>query len=399
MEGIWVIGLLLVASFWSVNGTGSSCQDIDHDACIAMGNQNPKLCSDQILAKTACPKFCKKCPVTCYSCNTTTSDVSNCNTETCAQGEMCVLKTASTAGNADLYSMMCGPQMICSLGRKRNQQYSDVLGLQSRDMSLNLKCCGSDLCNNPQPVPTTTVATTKTTTTTQKPTTTIATTKTTTTISQPTTASSASTPMLTVSQTPVTHHATQQQTSGCKRDIIIILDDSNPMRVFFGAIKAVLTDVISHLDIGPDETRVALGTFSRYGTKQWNLDSHMDKPSLLSAIDHISSHNWAYNANNLVAIELALSSFSQGNRPAVPDDVIFITEGHTYHFFSHNKENIAVHSLHQKSNNVITIAVGVANQNEMHQIATDNSRYLYIQDYAHYNHQTVVSKILSLVCK
>ena len=124
----------------------------------------------------------------------------------------------------------------------------------------------------------------------------------------------------------------------------------------------------------------------------------MDKSSLLSAVNSLQGGTWALTGNNLVAIELVLNNFNQGNRPSVPDDVIFISEGHSLHYFSQNKEDAAIRALHQKSNNVISVAVGAANQNEMNRIASDNSHFIYIPDYANFNQNNVVTKLLNLVC-
>ncbi|XP_045178954.2 cartilage matrix protein-like [Mercenaria mercenaria] len=292
---------------------------------------------------------------------------------------MCLLKTVSGSGNAKKYKMMCGAPLFCSTDRKRNQQYSSVIGLQSRGASVDLHCCDSDLCNSPEKTITTTrpITTTTTTTTTSTPTT-----------------------RLTVSQTPVYHYATQQPAS-CQRDIIIMVEDSLEMALYYGVVKSSLAHVISHLDIGPGATRVGLGTFGPHsGTKKWDLDSYMDKASVLSAVNRLSHQNWDSNANNLVAVNFVLQNFYQGNRPGVPDDVIFITEGHTPHWFSQNKLNTAIQSLHQKSNNVIAIALGAANQNELHHISTDNQHYFYVQDILHYDHNNLVSNVLNLVlCK
>ena len=60
--------------------------------------------------------------------------------------------------------------------------------------------------------------------------------------------------------------------AACKRDIIIVIDRSAPMFPFRNQIKAFLIDLISHLDIGADQTLIAMGTFAHLGTIQWNLD-------------------------------------------------------------------------------------------------------------------------------
>ncbi|XP_060587553.1 neuronal acetylcholine receptor subunit beta-3-like [Ruditapes philippinarum] len=146
----------------------TSCQDLDSAACIAMAKQNSALCTDQMLAQNACPAYCKLCPLTCYNCNVTMPDVNQCNTVSCANGEVCLLKT-SGVGNTNMYSMSCGPKTTCPNGRKRNRKYSDAFGMQSRDTTNSVVCCDSDLCNSPvavSPAVTTTSTVTTTTSTT-----------------------------------------------------------------------------------------------------------------------------------------------------------------------------------------------------------------------------------------
>lgn len=62
-----VKGLILVvyATLCRVEGGGSSCQDIDHDACVSMGKQNSQMCADTVLSNNACPAYCSNCREYC----------------------------------------------------------------------------------------------------------------------------------------------------------------------------------------------------------------------------------------------------------------------------------------------------------------------------------------------
>jgi hypothetical protein len=51
-----------------------------------------------------------------------------------------------------------------------------------------------------------------------------------------------------------------------------MVDKSAAMRPYFGAIQSFITSIISHLDIGTDKTRVALGLFGIAAQKRWNFD-------------------------------------------------------------------------------------------------------------------------------
>jgi hypothetical protein len=128
--------------------------------------------------------------------------------------------------------------------------------------------------------------------------------------------------------------------------------------------------------------------------------SYADKASLISAVNSIYVNHWALYANNLAAVESILHYFYQGNRPSVPDVVILISEGHSFHFFSQNKEDAAIQSLHQMSNDVISVAMGGANKNELSHISSDNSHLIYIPDsnYSNQHGAMILSNLLSLIC-
>ena len=54
-----------------------------------------------------------------------------------------------------------------------------------------------------------------------------------------------------------------------------MIEDSSDLFWYYGAIKSSLNTVLINLDIGPDQTRVALGTFGVHSaTKQWDLDRY-----------------------------------------------------------------------------------------------------------------------------
>ncbi|XP_053402221.1 fibropellin-1-like isoform X5 [Mercenaria mercenaria] len=168
--------LLLFALVSSVEGSGYSCEDIDPAACAQMAKQNANLCSEPILSQTACPKLCGKCPITCYNCNTTSPDISSCNTVTCDKNKLCMVKMVKSTRTGHIrYSLGCASDTVCDGGRKRAQH-----DRQSR--SVKIDCCDDDLCNTPLATTLSTTASTTTSTTTILPTTTSSTAVSTTTI-------------------------------------------------------------------------------------------------------------------------------------------------------------------------------------------------------------------------
>ncbi|XP_045172604.2 collagen alpha-3(VI) chain-like isoform X2 [Mercenaria mercenaria] len=111
-----------------------------------MLHQNPGLCNDPGLSSTACPRFCKKCPLVCHHCDATVQNFTDCNTtRTCQIGEQCMLHQLTSSGDGHHeYRMSCASVEMCDgtglmpFGRR---------GLQSRD--INVHCCTDDMCNHP----------------------------------------------------------------------------------------------------------------------------------------------------------------------------------------------------------------------------------------------------------
>lgn len=56
-----MLSVYLFILILGVDGSGKSCDDIDHEACIAMAKQNSLMCSDAVLATSVCPNFCNHC--------------------------------------------------------------------------------------------------------------------------------------------------------------------------------------------------------------------------------------------------------------------------------------------------------------------------------------------------
>ncbi|XP_045180045.2 uncharacterized protein LOC123539470 isoform X2 [Mercenaria mercenaria] len=221
MNKILYSGIIVCLLLSSAKGTGQSCEDIDHDACVAMATQNANLCSDPVLAKSACPHYCNNCPMTCYSCNTTVPDITLCNTVTCSNNEICMWKEVTRLDHRNHhYVFGCATKAYCNDERKRD--------IHSRSIVIN--CCLNDLCN--KPVPTTTMSATSTT-------------------------------RITTPPFPV-----------CPRDIIVMVDHSDAGVAYYPEIKSFLSDLVKTMRIGPNNTKVSLASFGRMYTHiEWLLDS------------------------------------------------------------------------------------------------------------------------------
>jgi hypothetical protein len=54
-----------------------------------------------------------------------------------------------------------------------------------------------------------------------------------------------------------------------------MIEDSSDLYLYYSTIKGTLHELLQNIDIGPDKTRVALGTFGLWqGTKLWDLDRY-----------------------------------------------------------------------------------------------------------------------------
>ncbi|XP_060599278.1 uncharacterized protein LOC132752893 isoform X2 [Ruditapes philippinarum] len=140
------------------------CSDIDHNACVVMASQNAKMCSDPVLAATACPVYCNKCPtrLTCYNCSFSNPNANTCKTVSCQTDEVCMVREIKpTFNGSTTYNVGCEKKLVCDGQKKRS--------IHSR--SVYIDCCLTDLCNLPSSsIPTTTsrLSTLKTTSTTDR---------------------------------------------------------------------------------------------------------------------------------------------------------------------------------------------------------------------------------------
>ncbi|KAH3834285.1 uncharacterized protein LOC127880121 [Dreissena polymorpha] len=135
--------LAMIACISHVN---SACADIDVIACREQAAADPNMCQDPVLSTTACPSYCKKCPLTCYHCQTTGQNNVPCTTQkTCAVGEQCVYReiTDPLTGSTEHIST-CASNKVC-LGQELMQVVFGRRSINTRNVAI--QCCSSDLCN------------------------------------------------------------------------------------------------------------------------------------------------------------------------------------------------------------------------------------------------------------
>ncbi|XP_053375179.1 uncharacterized protein LOC128547223 [Mercenaria mercenaria] len=329
----------LLAVLLSVTYCSGLCQDIDTKACELMLQQNQGLCNDPTLSSTACPRFCKKCPLVCHHCDASVQNFTDCNTtRTCQIGEQCMLHQLTSSGDGHHeYRMSCASVEMCDgtglmpFGRR---------GLQSRD--INVHCCADDMCNHPS-VPTPAPA--------------------------------------------------------CKRDIEILIQDSTDSSASQYIIQ-FLKDLVSHLDIGASDNLVGLASIDTGVHRQNHLDSHTTRSDLLQALDRIKFNHRTNNIDvddvtHFLNNELHPGRHS-GDRPSYENAVLIITNYATKH--THTDLDSNLHHDHQKAflSSVTVINVGSGSNAQLDSLATDQQHVLSVTDYSSLSQS--LSHVLALFC-
>ncbi|XP_060573255.1 uncharacterized protein LOC132731148 isoform X2 [Ruditapes philippinarum] len=317
---LFVLGISFVFAFSSLV-VAQDCKDIDPIACKLMAQQRPDLCADDTIAKTACPAYCKKCPVTCYHCNATVKDYHLCNTTMkCAEGEICMKKELKSAldGHHE-YEMTCADKVTC------DDPWSSLsaFGKRSKDArDVSITCCSDDLCNYPETLTTKPEVFTTAIPTTTRPTTTRPTTK-----------------------TP----------TGCVIDLVIVIDESTSVRRYQSEVEQFLHDVVSPLPISDAEVHVSLGMFASSSRHIFDLDDLHSKDSVLRALTHLSLHGGSGDIDvGLKYVTHHALRSRAGDRPSAKNVVLILTDDGT-----HNRTLLTSleHEVH-KIADVISVEIG-----------------------------------------
>ncbi|XP_060561055.1 uncharacterized protein LOC132720848 [Ruditapes philippinarum] len=252
------------------------CNDIDTSACEQMFKQRPNFCSDQTIAKTACPAFCKLCPIECYHCNGTVLDTDHCKTvKTCPEGFVCMRKELKSIydGHHE-YELTCADKQECD-----HPLSAGVFGKRHvKPRDLTVTCCMEDRCNHLAP------------------------------------------------QTP-------KPISHCVKDLVLVVDDTSRIQPFENAVHSFLQNVVSSLPISTTDIHVALGMFSNDFLPIFDFNDHPSKADTLHAIStqvfRGDQRGDTKEALNYI-INHALTPTS-GDRPNAQNVVLLITSHDTGH--------------------------------------------------------------------
>ncbi|KAH3721028.1 uncharacterized protein LOC127854720 [Dreissena polymorpha] len=331
---VWIYSLLCMGR--GVFGVdGDVCKDIDTQACVLMAQRNPALCQDQVLSQTACPKFCKICPLECYHCEVAVRDYMDCNTTAaCDVNQQCILqKLHSSRDGHDEYVMGCASLQLCdgiglslAFGRRT---------LHERNVALT--CCDTDRCNLP---------------------------------------TQSSTVPNTFTVPNIITQITTQHVPSCVKDIVLIVEDFGSRHTGVENstpyVTAFLKELVARIPIGQTDSLLELSLIDSDITSVWSLTDHVSNYSLQSAINGIPFQQRTdhLDINDLVNF-LSRQAFTitTGNRPNVPNVVVIFVDQQA------RPNTVAgldfeAHTVQRVSGDIIVVNIGLHQHSAMAQIAT-----------------------------
>lgn len=184
-------------------------------------------------------------------------------------------------------------------------------------------------------------------------------------------------------------------------DLVFVLDSSvNVGSSGWSSMLDAVSQMVSGLDISSTTTRVGVVTFGQNANPSIPLNLFSDKASLTNAIRSLQYLN-ENGANFYGALLAAQSMFSTGNRPDVPDLVVFITGSSS----SVNQALVPVAARQLRNNGTLVYAVGVGsriNQTEIQTISAhphlQYHQWWTVSDFAT-GLQSIVNGIVGEICK
>ncbi|KAL3887147.1 hypothetical protein ACJMK2_027100, partial [Sinanodonta woodiana] len=129
--------------------TRSQCHD-SSTTCALMKQNKPNLCEDPIISVSTCPRYCNKCPLSCYSCLEVDHPTDCHNVTTCQANEECLVGEVLTTDFKLKYRLGCVLRDVCT-GLHLTELTSFGKRFVNRKRALELVCCSTDRCNRISP--------------------------------------------------------------------------------------------------------------------------------------------------------------------------------------------------------------------------------------------------------
>ncbi|XP_034029371.1 collagen alpha-6(VI) chain [Thalassophryne amazonica] len=180
-------------------------------------------------------------------------------------------------------------------------------------------------------------------------------------------------------------------------DIVFLIDGSSSIGIDnFQKVQQFLRSVIEGLDIGPDKVRVGLAQYSNDPYQEFLLKDHMDKQSLLAAVDQVPYRRGRTETGKAITF-LQQQYFTEeaGSRAKqrVPQIAVVLTDGDS------TDDVVAPAQLLRKEGVIVFgIGVGDANLKELEDIANrPHERFMFTIDNFQALQRLTVS-LLETVC-
>jgi len=157
-------------------------------------------------------------------------------------------------------------------------------------------------------------------------------------------------------------------------DLVFLLDASGSIgSTDFRNILNLVAEIVSRLEIGPDEGQVAVICFGDTASLIFGLTAHDNQADLRTAINNIRYTGG--QTNTAIALNLLASDGFSGARPEVqgiPRVAIVVTDGHST---DEAATNAAAASVHAAQPTITVFAAGIRNfdRTELNVIASSPS--------------------------
>ena len=134
-------------------------------------------------------------------------------------------------------------------------------------------------------------------------------------------------------------------TKGCRKDLIMVVDESNSMLHNRHDVLNFLAHLVDQLDVSSQDTHVSLGTFSSSYRQQFDLNHYHSSHDLKSAIRTVRFHGGTSSiTEGLSYILRRATTPSAGDRAHVPDVVLFITDHTASSYMARVYGNLELHN-------------------------------------------------------
>ncbi|KAK7878365.1 hypothetical protein WMY93_034354, partial [Mugilogobius chulae] len=168
--------------------------------------------------------------------------------------------------------------------------------------------------------------------------------------------------------------------SGCnstsQADLVFLVDGSWSIgRINFKIIRSFISGVISGFDVGPERVQIGLVQFSGDPRLEWNLNSHLNKTSVMQAVDNLP-YKGGNTLTGLALNFLLENSFcpNVGLRPNSQRIAVLINDGGSL-------DHVQVHAQNMRDSGIELVKS--AEEEELRSIASDpdHSHMFMVKDF------------------